>query len=51
MADPKDDAEKLKEAARKKQIKRPGRTYCEACKKDFGSPLMLLNHIKTAHPA
>ena len=48
---PKDDAEKLKQAARKKQITRPWRTYCAACNEDFGTPLSLLNHIKKAHPA
>jgi hypothetical protein len=45
----KDLAEEMKRLARKGLIRRPGRTYCEACQKDFGSALALVHHAKRAH--
>lgn len=43
--------DELKDAARRGIIKRPSRTYCEACKRDLGSSLMLLDHIRKVHPS
>lgn len=43
--------DELKDAARRRIIKRPNRTYCEACRRDLGTPLALLQHIRTEHPA
>jgi hypothetical protein len=45
----KDPEEELREEARKRKIKRPSRTYCEACRTDFGTPLALLAHIRKVH--
>jgi hypothetical protein len=47
----KDPEDELRDAARRGIIKRPSRTYCEACKRDLGTPLALLQHIRTEHPA
>lgn len=47
----KDLEEELREAAARGLIKRPRRTYCEACFADFRTPLELLAHIKRKHPA
>lgn len=51
MPPKKDPAEELKDAAARKQIKRPARTRCETCNVDCGTPLALLAHIKSKHPA
>ena len=45
----KDPEEELREEARKRKIPRPSRTYCNACRIDFGTPLALLRHIREAH--
>lgn len=45
----KDPEEELKDLAAKGLIRRPSRSYCEECQEDFGSPLMLLAHIRKVH--
>jgi hypothetical protein len=45
----KDPEEEFKDQARKRKIPRPRRSYCEACKADFGTPVGLLAHIKKVH--
>jgi hypothetical protein len=45
----KDPEEELKDLARKGKIPRPRRSYCEACRTDFGNALALLAHIKKVH--
>ena len=47
MPPKKDPEEELKDAAAKGLIRRPSRTYCEACKEDFGTPLAFRHHMKT----
>lgn len=49
MAPKKDPEEELKDAAAKALIRRPRRTYCEACKLECGTPLMLRRHMQTQH--
>jgi hypothetical protein len=51
MPPKKDPEEELKDLAAKGRIRRPRRTYCEACKRDLGSPLALRQHMRTEHPA
>lgn len=49
MPPSKDPEEELKDAAARGQIRRPSRTYCEACDEDCGTPLMLKRHMQTQH--
>jgi hypothetical protein len=41
--------DELKDAARRGKVKRPSRSYCQACKVECGSPLLLLVHIRKVH--
>lgn len=45
----KDPEEELKDWARRNRRARPKRSYCEACRTDFGTPLALLAHIRSEH--
>lgn len=49
MPPKKDPEEELRDAAARRDIPRPERTRCESCDIDFGTPLALLRHMKTAH--
>jgi hypothetical protein len=49
MAPKKNPEEELKDAAARREIDRPERTRCESCDIDFGTPLALLRHARTAH--
>lgn len=49
MPPKKDPEEELRDAAARREIPRPERTRCESCDIDFGTPLALLRHMKTAH--
>lgn len=43
--------DELRDWARQRPWARPKRTYCEACRRELGTPLALLNHIRKEHPA
>lgn len=45
----KNPEEELAEALKQRPWKRPSRTYCETCKKDFGSNYALIQHAKKEH--
>lgn len=47
MAPKKDPEEELKDLAAKGLIRRPSRTYCEACQEEFGTPLAFRHHMRT----
>lgn len=47
MPPSKDPEDELREEAAKRKIDRPERTYCNACRLDFGTPLALRRHMKT----
>lgn len=49
MPPKKDPEEELKDAAARREIRRPKRTYCEACQLECGTPLMLRRHMQTEH--
>lgn len=49
MPPKKDPEDEMKDANAKGLIRRPRRTYCESCQKDFGTPLMLRHHMRTEH--